>query len=312
MKRIIVTTTINPPTEALLKYIAMLEWEMIIVGDTKTPHDEYRALEKKHPHVAYLDPETQEKKYKIISDTIGWKSIQRRNVGFLAAYEREADVVATVDDDNIPLLGWGEVIVGSERDIHVYEPAEGVFDPLAATEHKAIWHRGFPVQRLPRKNELKDLGKQARRVLVQANLWNGDPDVDAVCRIALSPDVSFDGVKEWYGSNKISPFNSQNTIVHRSVMSRYAMLPHVGRMDDIWGGYLMQHFFPRSVAYGPATVRQERNEHDLSKDLEAEVIGYRHTLSLLNDLENFLQYLPEPTKVFWKEWCAFFGVPQTT
>jgi hypothetical protein len=307
MKKVIVTTTINAPTSALEKYIALPDWEMIVVGDTKTPHEAFRDLAQKHPHVTYLDPETQEKKYKIISDTIGWKSIQRRNIGFLEAFERGADVVATVDDDNIPLPGWGDVVAGTDVPVRIYEPAERVFDPLAATEHTAIWHRGYPIQLLLNKNAIKDIGVEKRRVLVQANLWNGDPDVDAVCRIALHPEVSFDSIQDWYGSAKISPFNSQNTIVHREVLPRYAMLPHIGRMDDIWGGYVLQHFFPRSVAYGPATVVQERNEHDLSKDLEAEVIGYRHTLALLNDLGNFMHYLPEPTKKFWKEWCAYFG-----
>lgn len=311
MKKVIVTTTINAPTEALLKFIAMPEWEMIIIGDTKTPHEAFRDLEKKHAHVTYLDPADQEKKYKIISDAIGWKSIQRRNIGFLVAYERGADVMATIDDDNIPLPGWGEAVVGTEIPVRIFEPTEIVFDPLSATEHTHLWHRGYPIQLLPKKNEITERGTEKRKVLVQANLWNGDPDIDAVCRIALHPEVTFDSINKWYGSNIVSPFNSQNTMVDRSVMPRYTMLPHVGRMDDIWGGYILQHFFPRSVAYGPATVRQDRNVHDLSKDLENEVIGYRHTYPLLQDLPNFSKYLPEATQAFWKEWCAFFGRPTT-
>tara|TARA_Y100000389_G_C17456648_1_gene518601 strand:- start:1669 stop:1788 length:120 start_codon:yes stop_codon:yes gene_type:complete len=33
----IVTTTINAPTEALIKYSKFKEWKLIVVGDLKTP-----------------------------------------------------------------------------------------------------------------------------------------------------------------------------------------------------------------------------------------------------------------------------------
>jgi hypothetical protein len=33
-----------------------------------------------------------------------------------------------------------------------------------------------------------------------------------------------------------------------------------------------------------------------------EVIGYRNTLPLINDLENFINYLPDNVKHFWNVW----------
>ena len=39
MKKIIVTTTINPPTEALIKYSKKEDWDLIVIGDLKTPHE---------------------------------------------------------------------------------------------------------------------------------------------------------------------------------------------------------------------------------------------------------------------------------
>jgi hypothetical protein len=36
MKKIIVTTTINPPTDALLKYAKLEGWTVIVAGDLKT------------------------------------------------------------------------------------------------------------------------------------------------------------------------------------------------------------------------------------------------------------------------------------
>ena len=54
MKKIIVTTTINSPTEAIHKYINKKGWDMLIIGDLKTPHDEFRELEKDNAHVTYM------------------------------------------------------------------------------------------------------------------------------------------------------------------------------------------------------------------------------------------------------------------
>jgi hypothetical protein len=39
MRKIIVTTTINPPTEAILKFDAMEDWDLVVIGDLKTPKD---------------------------------------------------------------------------------------------------------------------------------------------------------------------------------------------------------------------------------------------------------------------------------
>ena len=102
MNKYIVTTTINKPTKATIKFSKMVGWTLIVVGDLKTPHDEYRKL-----NCIYLHPDEQEKKYKELSDSIGWRTIQRRNIGFVEAYKLNADIVATIDDDNIPYDDWG-------------------------------------------------------------------------------------------------------------------------------------------------------------------------------------------------------------
>jgi hypothetical protein len=70
-------------------------------------------------------------------------------------------------------------------------------------------------------------------------------------------------------------------------------------MDDIWGSYILQYYFPNSVIYNQATVYQDRNVQDLVTNLENEIIGYRNTYKLLSELENFEKYLPEKAKEFW-------------
>lgn len=296
----IVTTTINPPTEALLKYLKKKDWRSIIVGDLKTPHNEYSILERENENLTYLSPEYQENKYPDLSKAIGWNCIQRRNIGFVEAFNRGAEVMATVDDDNIPYDNWGEnLVVGKEIEIDCFEPECGIFDPLSVTEYKELWHRGFPVQLLQQKNKIASLGKRKRKVLVQADLWDGDPDIDAIARISMNPEVKFN-VKGFYGSNKISPFNSQNTFLSREVIPCYSVLPFIGRMDDIWGSYILQKFFPDSVIYGPSSVYQLRNPQDLVKNLENEILGYRSSLNFIQNLNKFNEMLPEKTLNFWE------------
>src|SRR5208283_3341550 len=104
MSRIIVTTTINEPTKALLKYASLPDWKLLIVGDLKTPHDLYTGK----PEWIYMHPKEQEHKYPELSKCLGWNNVQRRNIGFIEAYHMGAELIATVDDDNVPLENWGQ------------------------------------------------------------------------------------------------------------------------------------------------------------------------------------------------------------
>lgn len=301
MKKFIVTTTINEPTIATLKFCKIAvekDWTFVVIGDTKTPHDSYRALENNN--VVYLSPDQQEELYPELSNTIGWKSIQRRNIGFVYAYHQGADIVATIDDDNIPYDNWGDdVFVGNEIEIDVYKHKHfNVFDPISPTNHNDLWHRGYPIEMVPEKNNIEYRGKSIRKVLIQADFWDGDPDIDALCRLSKMPVCKFTEFAP-LGSPDIAPFNSQNTFLAREVLPYYAVLPHAGRMDDIWGAYIVQHYFPGSVIYNKATVYQDRNVQDLVTNLENEIIGYRGTLNLINDLENYYNHLPEASQKFW-------------
>ena len=268
--------TISPPTKATRLFAEKEGWQLVVVGDRQTPEAEYQDLD-----CVYLGVREQEELGKELSDAIGWGCIQRRNMGFVYAYRMGAEVVATVDDDNIPYADWGEdVYVGDEVEVDLWEPANGVFDPLSVTGERELWHRGYPIEFLASRGDVRHVGRGRRKVLVQADLWDGDPDVDALCRIALRPSVKFD-VRSPYGSDCKSPFNSQNTFLHRSVLPHYMVLPGVGRMDDIWGSYLAQDFCRGQVIYNRASVIQERNAHDPLRDLEEELLGYRNTLGLL-------------------------------
>jgi hypothetical protein len=143
--------------------------------------------------------------------------------------------------------------------------------------------------------------------LIQANLWDGDPDIDAICRLTKKPTVMFDPNIKPYCFNKISPFNSQNTMIARIALPYYFLPPYLGRMDDIWGGYLLQDRFKDSLVYAKATVYQKRNDHDVVKDLEDEIIGYRNTKKFIDDgLTMDQPFIDERNRIFCETYMNFF------
>jgi hypothetical protein len=77
-------------------------------------------------------------------------------------------------------------------------------------------------------------------------------------------------------------------------------------MDDIWGSYIMQYYFPNSVIYNKSSVYQDRNVQDLITNLEKEIIGYRQTYNFLNDLKNYKNYLPDMSIKFWETYKKQF------
>ncbi len=289
MKKVIVTTTINPPTEAIEAFQAMPDWDLVVIGDKKTPRD--------YPlsRGVYVTPEEQEKYDPALSEAIGWNSIQRRNFGLLWAYDMKADIVAVVDDDNIPLPGWGaNLLVGTEAEVNYYETDLPAFDPVGATNHAHLWHRGYPLQLIP-KRRYDRKSRRKIRVDVQADFWNGDPDIDAVCRLEHAPECDFDPGRFPIAANKMAPFNSQNTFVPGPLLKDYFLFPHVGRMDDIWAAYYVQAKGAK-VVFNKASVYQKRNIHDLIRDMRQEYVGYEYNLQIVEGLatepESLLNYLP--------------------
>jgi hypothetical protein len=296
--KFIVTTTINPPTEALTKFSEMEDWTLIVVGDLKTPEQGYRELD-----CIYLSPADQEKDYQQLSSLLGWRCIQRRNIGFLEAIKRGAELIATIDDDNIPLDNWGQTLnVGKEISAKEYQANDfGWFDPISVTNYSELWHRGFPIQYLSHRN-FDNLGASSITPDIQADFWNGDPDVDAICRMEHSPDCNFEASSFPFHSKGMAPFNSQNTFLSREAVKEYFMIPGIGRMDDIWASlYLGAKGF--KTLYSEASVRQDRNAHDLTVDFSGEIIGYEKTYllgrALLDDPERLAEFIPE------RAWEAF-------
>ena len=303
LKKFIVCTSINKPTLAVKKFDAMKDWELVIVGDKKTPKN------YKLKNGIYLSPKKQENIDKKLSDLIGWNCIQRRNFGILYAWKNGADIVAVVDDDNIPYKNWGKkLLIDKKTKTNFYNTKSVAFDPISVTNHKNLWHRGFPIQILDQRNNAKKQTK-IMKADIQADFWNGDPDIDAICRMEHHPICKFKDKYFPLASNKVSPFNSQNTFISKKVLPHYFLFPHIGRMDDIWASfYVLSKGF--KVVYNKASVFQKRNEHDLTKDMLKEFIGYENNLNLVKDLKkninNINSYIPERSRLAFLRYQTHF------
>ena len=298
MKIAIVTTTINTPT-CLMDYAANFkkyghkEVTFYVAGDEKTPPVDkfFERLDATGYDANYYDLAEQKDMSPDLDAYIPHNSIQRRNFAILAAYRAGADWIISIDDDNLidPDNDYikAHIEIPTES-INVGSSNTGWLDAswvLLERQHKEFHHRGFPLnQRGEYSITLYD--KKISKVAVNAGLWLGAPDTDAVAWIN-NPDLDVDkfaarlyGPKFALEFRTWCPFNSQNTAIRRDVITAYFMSPCIGRYDDIWPSYVVRKIadhLGEYITYGEPIVTQKRNPHDYLKDLENEIYGMRET-----------------------------------
>jgi hypothetical protein len=292
MTAALVTTTIYVP-ELLDTYMenaidhGHADTLFIVAGDRKTPAEAKSwCLERAGERgvaFEFLDCDDQQQylaRYPELDEHLPYNSIQRRNIAILLAYERGCDPIITIDDDNLFLRGdfVGEhSLAGRRTTIEAFTSSSGWFDVCQHLEEARgvpFYHRGFPPGE--RWGDQRSDSQQVEgRVAVNAGLWLGDPDVDALQRLVYPVEAT-----GWSRTSNFalsrgtwSPFNSQNTALARDVVPAYFLSPKIGRFDDIWASYVVRAITDHLgdyVSYGVPLVRQERNPHDYWRDLDQE------------------------------------------
>jgi len=304
MKKVIVSTSINKPTEAIKKFDSLKDWLLIVVGDKKTPKN------YKLKNGIYLSVKDQELIDKKLSDIIGWNCIERRNLGLVFAKNLGTEIVALVDDDNIPYKHWGQnIFIGKEINAKEYNISSEVFDPISVTKYKNLWHRGFPIDQLDNRKIISTKIKKIR-VDVQVEFWNGDPDIDAICRMIHKPKCLFNKKDFPFYSKKISPFNSQNSILDSRLLPDYFLFPDQDRMHDIWASYYLQYKKKTNVVYFAPSVFQKRNKHNLITDLKNELIGLKYNSRILESIKkknfNIKHFFSKKSIAAYKQYLTHF------
>lgn len=115
---------------------------------------------------------------------------------------------------------------------------------------------------------------------VQQGLADNSPDVDAVWRLVMDRPVTFQAAPSVYlPPGCWCPFNSQSTWWWPAAYALLYLPSHCSfRMTDIWRGFVAQRCLWEmgcGLVFHGAEVFQDRNAHDLMRDFEAEIPGYR-------------------------------------
>jgi len=179
MKVAIITTTIYVP-KALQKYAAnakqfghsdvlfvvtadkktpkgMQIWlyGMVTISETQTFCEELQI--QSGYTVKYLSVDEQLEYlqgYPELGQHLPWNCIQRRNISLLYAYQQNADVIITIDDDNFIIDGGTSDFIGSHlRIAKPFDLAElstntnwfNVCDFLTEERNVPFYHRGYPM-----------------------------------------------------------------------------------------------------------------------------------------------------------------------
>lgn len=276
MKNYCVVTTINHPTKAIEELYKKFGYQLIIVGDKKTPDDwNYKGVNPIGSAVEKLyAPDNH---------------YARKNIGYIEAIKKKASLIFDTDDDNCPNDNWA---IRTEKVQANESLGEGWYNVYNLFSDKHIWPRGFSLSRI---KEFPSCGFiQENNSSIQQGLADGEPDVDAIWRLVFNKKINFPHTKSVYlKKNTWCPFNSQSTWWFPNAYPlMYLPITATFRMTDIYRSFVAQRCLwelDEGVTFhSPSEVCQDRNDHVLIKDFEDEVHGYLNNdkiVEILSSLE---------------------------
>lgn len=287
MKLFSVITTINPPTPTVQSLALRCADRVIVIGDLKTPVDWSAAGSR------FYSYDEQKTLGLSLVPRLRFSHYTRKNIGYLQAMRGGADVIYDTDDDNVPSSEWQKrSLMCDVRP--VVKP--GWCNVYRYFHNSDIWPRGFGLTKLG--DPLQPFEELMRvDCPVQQGLADGEPDVDAIWRLAAVPShmrgritLFRDKKSVWLGTGVWCPFNSQTTWWFEQAHPLMYLPIHASfRMTDIWRSFIAQRCLweiGRGVAFhSPSEVVQKRNEHDLLRDFADEVPGYLANEKIAEALE---------------------------
>jgi hypothetical protein len=153
-----------------------------------------------------------------------------------------------------------------------------------------LWPRGLPLDEVRRDPPVYDsLEEFLADCPIQQGLADSNPDIDAVYRLTLPLPIRFrDDRRFALGYGSWCPFNSQNTTWWPEAYPLLYLPAHCSfRMTDIWRSFVAQRIAWENgwhILFHEATVKQDRNEHDLMRDFADEIPGYLNNRKIADAL----------------------------
>jgi STELLO glycosyltransferases len=273
-KTALIVTSISAPNAVLKSLAAGSQahgWDFIVTGDTKSPAD--FELEGCH----YLSIDQQEAGVHELARLCPTRSYARKNIAYLEAIARGAEIIVETDDDNFPRAEFWFPRVSRVACRPVTH--QGWVNVYAYFSEKFIYPRGLPIDHA-RDTAPIPATQQMIECPLQQGLADDNPDVDAVYRMLFPLPFVFDKdvVPVALLDGAWCPFNSQNTTFFKKIFPLLYLPAHCSfRMTDIWRSFVAQrilHHLGHPVMFHESTVWQERNEHSLHRDFCDEVPGY--------------------------------------
>jgi hypothetical protein len=160
MKKYIVITSINDPTDAVISFSKKMNYELVVAGDINTPIDWYCE------NAIYLSIEEQNKIGKYLNKTLPNNHYCRKMIGYLYSIANGADYIIDTDDDNIPNDDWGYPDnIGSYS---VLNEEMGFINIYQLYTDKKIWPRGLPLSLV---NKNFDLERALVKKRCNVSIW---------------------------------------------------------------------------------------------------------------------------------------------
>lgn len=277
--KFIVITTINHPTPAVKKIAEIPDFKTIIVADKKTPADFncQNTFLLSLPDQLALDSDFAKK--------CPYNHYSRKNIGYIKAIAEGATLIAETDDDNLPKENFLKSPALSVKGRLIKKTGwENIYSHF--TDEK-IWPRGFPLEYVSQSFSPHPTldGQSTFDCPIQQYLADGEPDIDAICRLTAKTDINFRSGTVILAEDAYCPFNSQNTIWWPEAFPLlYLPCTATFRMTDIWRSFVAQvclHKTGKKIAFHESTTFQKRNQHSIIKDFADEVPGYLNNAKIM-------------------------------
>ena len=284
MKKTIVITSIFNPTEAVYAFSKNTDYQLIVVGDKKTPQNWHCN------NVDYMSVQQQENSSYKLAKLLPYNHYCRKMLGYLKAIKNGTEYIVDTDDDNIPKDKWN--FPEFEQKYDCTSENRGFINIYQLYTKQKIWARGLPLNLINKQFEIeKDLSSKNCKVGIWQGLADEDPDVDAIYRLTDDTPCYFDEREPVVLSKgTISPFNTQNTIIRKELFPLMYLPTFVTfRFTDILRGLVAQPImwlYDYQLGFINATVIQKRNPHDYMKDFLSEIPMYQHCERVIELVSN--------------------------
>lgn len=285
-ERVVVLTTINSDqhsgVQKLLEQSIDHNFQLVIIADQKTPIWKSKLLDK----VTFYDLNAQRRLPFEVASYLPENHYSRKNLGYLIAASMGFEWISETDDDNQLLENFWTI--PDEIRVAVSPIGARWVNMYALYGYPQLWHRGIPISEVRTSNQVAIDKRSSKFVKVGTvqGFANGDPDIDAICRMLYLPSVKFEKSGAFLtDGGVIAPTNSQLTHWHSRLLPlMYLPCSVLWRVSDIWRGVIAQ-IWMNSNQWGTlfvgATGLQIRNEHNLLHDFRDEIPVHLHTSSLI-------------------------------